>query len=259
MSARLLTHLPAFFQLACAFGLSGLPVLYFGRRAWPSFRGQLLNLAGFFGYHFCLFMAFRLAPPVLANLLNYLWPVFLVALTPVILPGKRLAPAQIIGALSAFVGVAFLFLREDFPTAPQVLVGLALALSAAFLWPLYSLLKARLAQEPVSTLASSCLISGVLCLLCHLWLEAPPQEITGADLALLLWMGVGPFGAAFYLWDYAIRRGDQRLIGAFTYLTPVLSTLLLIFGAGVPGSGAIAFALILMSAGSVLGTLGRRR
>jgi len=41
-------------------------------------------------------------------------------------------------------------------------------------------------------------------------------------------MGLGPMGAAFFLWDYALKRGDPRLIGTLAHLTPVLSTALLI-------------------------------
>jgi hypothetical protein len=40
-----------------------------------------------FGFHFLLFMALRLAPPIEANLVNYLWPLLIVLLTPLVLPG----------------------------------------------------------------------------------------------------------------------------------------------------------------------------
>ena len=50
----------------------------------------LLGIGGLFGFHFLLFLALRLAPPVEANLVNYLWPLLIVVLTPVLLPGWRL-------------------------------------------------------------------------------------------------------------------------------------------------------------------------
>jgi drug/metabolite transporter (DMT)-like permease len=41
-------------------------------------------------------------------------------------------------------------------------------------------------------------------------------------------------GAAFFLWDRAMKRGDPRAIGNLAYLTPLLSTLVLVAtGAGV--------------------------
>ena len=42
---------------------------------------------GLFAYHFLLFIALRHAPPVEANLVNYLWPLFIVVLSPVV-PGR---------------------------------------------------------------------------------------------------------------------------------------------------------------------------
>ncbi|RYE83619.1 MAG: EamA/RhaT family transporter, partial [Myxococcales bacterium] len=44
----------------------------------------LLGVYGLFVYHFCLFLALRWAPAVEANLLNYLWPLLLVLLSPVV-------------------------------------------------------------------------------------------------------------------------------------------------------------------------------
>ena len=40
-------------------------------------------------------------------------------------------------------------------------------------------------------------------------------------------LGLGPMGAAFYLWDFAMKRGDPRVVGVLAYATPVLSTALL--------------------------------
>jgi hypothetical protein len=50
----------------------------------------------------------------------------------------------------------------------------------------------------------------------------------GARLGLIVAVGLGPLGAAFYLWDAALKRGDARRIGILSYLTPLASTLLLV-------------------------------
>jgi drug/metabolite transporter (DMT)-like permease len=48
-----------------------------------------------------------------------------------------------------------------------------------------------------------------------------------ADLPWLVLIGAGPMGAAFFLWDGALKRGDPRRIGTLAYPTPMLSTLVL--------------------------------
>src|SRR3569623_2561934 len=67
-----------------------------------------LGVYGLFGYHFCLFMALRLSPPVEANLVNYLWPVLLVAMSP------PLRWFHVAGALPAFAGAALIAPGGDF-------------------------------------------------------------------------------------------------------------------------------------------------
>ena len=72
-------------------------------------------------------------------------------------------------------------------------------------------------------------------------------------------MGIGPLGASFFLWDKAMKEGDPKQIGALSYLTPLLSTLILaISGLGQLNTISwIAGALILV--GATIGTLGRGR
>src|SRR5712675_1533775 len=65
---------------------------------------HLLGVYGLFAYHFCLFLGLRLAPPIEANLINYLWPLLIVVLSPVILKGTVLTPRHVAGALLGFAG-----------------------------------------------------------------------------------------------------------------------------------------------------------
>jgi drug/metabolite transporter (DMT)-like permease len=61
-------------------------------------------------------------------------------------------------------------------------------------------------------------------------------------------------GAAFYLWDVALKQGDPRAIGTFAYATPLLSTLLVAAsGEGTLTGAALAGAALIVG-GAVLGT-----
>ena len=70
-------------------------------------------------------------------------------------------------------------------------------------------------------------------------------------------MGLGPLGAAFFLWDRALKLGDPRQIGILSYVTPLASTLLLMIVSGRALSWSIALAATLIIGAAVLGTDGR--
>jgi drug/metabolite transporter (DMT)-like permease len=101
--------------------------------------------------------------------------------------------------------------------------------------------------------AAFCLVSGVLSLACHVLLE-PSYRVTTDDLPALLFVGLGPMGAAFYLWDRALKAGDPRAIGTLAYLTPLASTLWLV----ASGQGRLTplslAAMAMIVGGAVVGT-----
>ena len=68
----------------------------------------VVGVGGLFGYHALYFLALRFAPPAEAGLLNYLWPLLIVLFSS-LLPGERLAPHHIIGALLGLAGTVLLF------------------------------------------------------------------------------------------------------------------------------------------------------
>ena len=65
-------------------------------------------------------------------------------------------------------------------------------------------------------------------------------------------LGLGPVGAAFYVWDYGVKHGDIRVLGAAAYAIPLLSTFLLV-ALGLSASGpALWAACVLITAGAML-------
>jgi drug/metabolite transporter (DMT)-like permease len=212
-----------------------------------------LGVYGMFAYHLCLFLGLRLAPAVEANLLNYLWPLLIVVLTPLFIRGARLRPRHVAGALLGFAGAALLVTGGELGFSAAGARGYAFAIAAAVIWSTYSLMIRRLGGQGTSTVATFCLVAGALSLAAHAALE-PRYVPRAADLPYLLLIGVGPMGAAFYLWDRALRAGDPRVIGTLAYLTPLLSTLFIVaFGAGrLTAVSAAAMAMII--GGAVIGS-----
>jgi drug/metabolite transporter (DMT)-like permease len=251
-----LKHVPAFFLVGTALVLGGLVgVRRLDLRAMRA-RWLLLGVYGLFAYHFCLFIALRLAPPIEANLINYLWPLFIVVLSPLVLPGTTLGLRHVGGAVLGFFGAALLVTEGRFEFATAALPGYAFALGAALIWSTYSLFTKRVGDFPTSAVAAFCLVSGTLALGCHAVFE-PRYVPSGRDIPYLLWIGAGPMGAAFYLWDRAMKRGDPRVIGTLSYFAALLSTLLIV----VLGEGRLtalsAVAMMAIVGGAVLGTWSR--
>lgn len=224
ISAEKLSGVPIFFQLGVAFAIPGLGSFFFLRRL--SIRNWLEIVfcsAGLIGYHLSLFAALRLAPAATANLINYLWPLFLVLMTPLFFPTKKLSFKVLWAASLCLLGV-FLLVGSA-PLSKDFLQGYVLAFLAAFLWPIYSLMKSRFSQLPESTsLVWSCLIASTFFFIASSLSEPFPQNLSQQELILLIWMSLFPFGAAFYLWGMALKKGDSRNIGLLSYLTPLLST-----------------------------------
>ena len=107
---------------------------------------------------------------------------------------------------------------------------------------------------PTESLSVACLATSGLALACHLAFETTVMPSTTQWLALLA-AGTGPVGAAFFLWDFGMKRGDIRLLGVGSYAIPVASTLVLVAaGYGVP-SWSLALACVLTVAGALIAAL----
>lgn len=249
-----LAHLPPFL-------LTGLALLIGSIPAWPRWRewrvrpgAFLLGLYALFGFHFLLFIALRIAPPLEVNLVNYLWPLLIVVMAPLWLPGVKLRPVHWLAALLGFAG-AVLAMLGGRSVGGGLSWGYLLALGSAFIWASYSLTTRRWAEQgqgfPTAAVGLFGLGSGVLSLLCHLALE-PVTLPSLRDLALLAVMGLGPLGTAFMLWDKALKHGDPRTIGVLSYLTPLGSTALLALTTGRAVTASLAVAAVMVVGAALL-------
>lgn len=190
-------------------------------------RVWALGIYGLFGYHFAYFMALRLAPPVEANLINYLWPLLIVVFA-AFLPGERLRGRHIVGVLAGFAGAALLVTGgRGFSFEPQYAAGYAFAVACGVIWSSYSVLSRLAGDVPTSAVGAFCAATAVLALACHLLFEETMRPV-GIQWLAIIGLGLGPVGLAFYVWDYGVKRGNIQTLGVLAYATPLLSTLLLI-------------------------------
>lgn len=247
-----LKGIPPFLLLGITLGIGSLPSWY-AFKSW--FRNMKLLVWGtfcIFAYHALLFISQRLAPPVEANLINYTWPVFLVLLSTLLLPHHHFRLTHACGSILAFTG-ASLVLGANLETFRwEYALGYGFALGAALIWALYSVGLKKSSAFPTTTVGGFCLFSSILAFVCH---HAFEKEIslTLGDLMTLTLIGLGPMGLAFYTWDASLKKGDPRMIGALSYLTPLLSTFFLaIWTTQGPLTGRIGLSLTLIVAGAIV-------
>ncbi len=258
--ARMAGGLPALQLTAMAFAAGGaialvvvamrgrLGALRQGPVAW------LHGVGGLFGYHALYFAALALAPAVEANLLNYLWPLLIVLLSGPVL-GMRLGARRLAGVALGFAGCALLVgAGASFPAG--AVWGFACAVGCAVVWAVYSVTSKRMAAVPTDALAGFCIATALLAGAAHLAFETTVLPDARQWVAVLL-LGAGPLGAAFFLWDAGMKRGDPRLLGTLAYAVPVASTLLLV----VAGEGVldwrVAVAAALVAGGGLLAATAR--
>jgi len=214
-----------------------------------------LGLGGLFGYHALYFAALRLAPPAESGLINYLWPLLIVLFSS-LLPGEHLRRAHVAGALLGFAGVIVLIAGKGALDArAEYMPGYLCAFVAAFVWAGYSVLSRRFGEVPTDAVAGFCLATAALSLVCHWLFETTVWPETTTQWLALLALGLGPVGAAFYVWDIGMKRGDIRFLGVASYATPVLSTLLLVAAGYAPLTFALALACGLIVLGALVATL----
>jgi drug/metabolite transporter (DMT)-like permease len=212
----------------------------------------LVGVGGLFGYHFFYFTALRNAPPVEAGLIAYLWPLFIVLFS-ALLPGERLRWFHLAGAGLGLAGTALVVGGgRGFSLDAAYLPGYGAALACALIWSVYSILSRRMSAVPTAAVAGFCLATAALSAVAHLALETTVWPATATQWLAVLGLGLMPVGAAFYVWDYGVKRGDIQVIGASAYAAPLLSTAILIVAGYAAATWNVALAALFIAGGGVL-------
>lgn len=261
---------PPFLLTALSFavgGALGLTVqLAAGKKVGALLRvppvAWLLGVGAFFGYHALYFTALQALPPVTALLIINLWPLLIVLFTG-LLPGERLLPGHLLGVACGLAGATILVLGRDAADpagAGSGWLGYAAAVGCALIWSGYSVLNRRLvADVPSDAVTGFCLATAALAFAAHLLLE-PSVWPHGWTWLAVLGLGLGPVGAAFFLWDHGTKRGALQVLGAAAYLAPLLGALLLLLmGRGQPSLGLLAAAVLIVGGAMIAGRARPRR
>lgn len=105
---------------------------------------------------------------------------------------------HIVAALTGFTGAAIAILGAGGSAGTGGWYwGYLPAMTSAFIWASYSIMTKRVRAFPTPAIGLLGLVSGLLSLLCHALLE-PATTLSAQDWLLLVLLGLGPLGAAFF-------------------------------------------------------------
>ncbi|TCS61712.1 aromatic amino acid exporter YddG [Varunaivibrio sulfuroxidans] len=227
---------PPFQMVALSFFLAGTIALMVARAKGERISAHMrhppgawvLGVGGLFGYHFLVFLALKTAPALEANLINYLWPL-LIVLFSALLPGERLRWWHVAGALCGLGGTVLIVgAKTGAALDNRAWFGYGAALAAAVTWAGYSVLNRRFAHVPTSAVGPFLIVAGALATICHIFWEPTIWPQDALQWGAIIGLGLGPAGGAFFVWDYGVKHGDIRVLGALAYGAPLMSTALLI-------------------------------
>lgn len=223
-----------FQSTAITFAVGGITIAGYAlatgraRMMMPTLPSFLLGIYGLFVFHAMYFAALKFAPPAEAGLIASLWALLTVLLSG-FLPGVTLSYRHIVGALMGFTAAALLVFDKIGATSgyPDALLGFIFAFGSAVVWATYSVMSRLIAAVPSESVAPACFATAALALACNFVFEGW-TEPSAAQWITMVFLGLGPIGAAFMLWDIGMKHGNVAFLGVLGYASPVISTALLI-------------------------------
>ncbi len=217
----------------------------------------LTAFIGIFIYHALYFYALANVPPAQASLIAYFWPLLIVLMSGLLPDGGGIKIRHLIGALMGLIGLALIFIDKPSASTPILNpLGYLAATACAFIWSSYSVSNRRFANVPSEMIIGVCGAIALVSLLAHLAFETTIIPKTHQILPIFL-LGLGPVGLAFVAWDFATKKGNLSLLGALAYLTPLLSTILLVLTGLAPSSQWLFAGATLIVAGAVYASRGK--
>ncbi len=232
-------------------------VIWMAGRRIPLFVGRIKDgvfIGLLFGAEFgLLYLAIRYTTASSAWILLYTSPFFHALGAHFFLTGDRLSIAKAGGMILSFAGILILLSQHlGLPSVDQF-AGDMLALAAAMLWALTTVvIKRRLvaAVSPYHTLFYQTLFSiPVLFMFSFMVQETPVQYLDGLILISLAYQGILVAFISYLVWFFLVHSYPVSRLSAFTFLTPIFATLAGVWLLGEPLTLRLIISLTLVSIG----------
>ncbi len=197
--------------------------------------------------------AFRFLNPEQAEIIFYLWPIFLTlfCITHKLIPFSK---THLLATALCFIGVC-ICLNPTLSSEQDLIrlaIGLAFAIGAALTWSYYSFYCKKYAK--LTTDYQSGLFAGpcsILCLLIHFCLETTVIP-TLNEFFCISFMGIVVMNFSLAMWKKFICYGNFKIVSLFPYFVPIISVSVLIIAGKTDYSNRLIGSALLVSFGTLL-------
>jgi drug/metabolite transporter (DMT)-like permease len=195
-------------------------------------------------------LAFKLLKPHEAEIVYYLWPLMLLAMT---IAGKqeRFTYLHTIALGMCFLGVYYAGGIFDGITISDM-KGYGCALAAGISWALYSYYSKKIKYGLSGTTGILLLPGAILCLIIHLCFEGGYVALTLKQMFFMTIQGVIILNISIEMWHMAMQKGNFRFLSIAPYWVPILSILLLVLFNKTKMTPQLIIGGIMVSLGSSL-------
>jgi drug/metabolite transporter (DMT)-like permease len=184
-------------------------------------------LTGIFGYLSFYYTAFKYAPALHVNSLNYLWPILTAIIAQLFFKELQFSKASLFWLLVAFIGTFGILTSvksgaEHF--YPNIILGYGLAITAAIIWAVYNNIT-RTIHCKVENMAGIFFAIAVLSFFLHHILESSLSPNQTQWIGII---GLSVVNLGYAAWDYALKDIKLNFILGIAYFIPIFSTLILL-------------------------------
>jgi len=181
-----------------------------------------MGFIGIFLYYVFLYGSFALAPAGQVNVVNYLWPIFIIIFSIPILK-EKFNWKTLLAIFVSFIGAVVAFTKGSFIFDNEYFIAYVLAILGAICYGLFSVLGKRFEYDKYSSMFIYYIFATLLIIPTTLFFSdfiVPKSLITIISILLL---GGLINSIAFVFWFKALKLGNTHKIANLIYMVPFLA------------------------------------
>ncbi|AZQ63821.1 DMT family transporter [Flammeovirga pectinis] len=214
-------------------------------------QSLLLGVLGTYLYYILLYFGYANAKGIEVLIIQYCWPIFVIILSVVLLK-EKLNSRKILSIIFGFLGVFLVLTKGDLTDIHfENLYVDGIVLLAAFVFGLFSVLSKKIEVDPLFLVAIYFLTATVVSFISMLLLSEFKLPTSDTILPILV-NGIFVNGISYIFWIRALKIGKASFIAPFVFLTPVISTIILILFFNEPFQFVYIFGMLLVILGGLI-------